>query len=154
MPGNKKAKKKYTPKPVYFPNIVNSMFAFNPLMEALDSLIQHGTIMQDEFGKYIYRNSVNENESFVAGLEIYRDVVKKVLKTYGKECDLTPLDLLREEMLAMDGFEEETILDAKICLEKCKQILSSTPTLLVRKMTLEVGAERALNDKPSTDGDK
>lgn len=142
MPGNKKAKKKYTPKPVYFPNIVNSMFAFDPLVEALDRLIEYGEIQQDDFDNYVYTNPANEEESFVAGLEIYYDVTKLVAERLNKEIDVSPLAQLREEMEAKEGFDEDTILNAAECLKLCKVILANAPTLTVREITLQIADKR------------
>lgn len=143
MSKNKKPKKKYTPRTVYFPKIINSMFAFKPLEEALEKLLIHGEILQDNFGFYVYRNNVNEEESFIAGLEIYSELSKRLYEYFKYEpLDITSLLNLRDEMEAQEGFYEGTIEEALITLEKCKSIIAKAPTLVVRELTLQIGLER------------
>lgn len=149
MAKTKKPKKKYVPRTVYFPKIINTMLAFSPLQDALDNLVDKGEILADCCGKYVYRNSVNEEESFEAGLEIYSRVVELICEKNNLKYNLEPIKALHAEMVAQEGFEEETILNAKECLEFCRLIIAAAPTLLVRELTLQVGRERMdKNEQP------
>lgn len=153
MGTTKKPKKKYKPRTVYFPKILNTMFAFAPLEEGLNKLLNHGEILQDDFDNYVYLNSCNEEESFTAGLEVYTRIVGLLCEARSLQLDLTPALVLRDEMEAKEGFDEETILNAKVCLENCKQVIATSDTLLVRKFTMQVGVERDQERKQEEKGE-
>lgn len=144
MAKNKKPKKKYTPRTVYYPKIIIAMQAIDPIEKALDNLLEKGEILEDSDGIYVYKSFDGQMESFEAGLDIYTKVVEKVLeiRQINPTLDLSPLLVLRQAMIDQENFSESNILEAKKCLEVCKEVISLSPAKLIRELAVTVGEQR------------
>lgn len=142
MSKNKKPKKKYTPRTVYYPKLIIGMQAMDPIQNALDSIIIHGEVLTDHDGNYVYKTFDNQLESFEAGLDIYVKTAERIMDLTTNKIDLTNLKLLREQMIEQEGFDEEVLEKAKLELELCKKIISVSPPKMVREIATHIGQER------------
>lgn len=129
-----KKKKKYVPKPVYYPNLVISIHVFTPFEKALDALIETEEVHTDENGTYIYYDGGKIAQSFEAGLKVYKNFVDLYCKRSGAVIDTAPLEVLRQAMIRKEGFDEDEILQARECIQGCKELISKIPAKLSREL--------------------
>lgn len=142
MSTSKSKKKKYIPKPIYYPSIIVAIHAFEPIEKAISQLIETSELNQDQYGNYVYMNGNNQVESFVDGLDIYITVVSE-LCTYNKiTFDLSPLQELKHNMVNECEFSERQLLKVKKCLSDCKIIISKSPSKITRQIALETSRLR------------
>lgn len=144
MAKNKKPKKKYTPRTVYYPKIIIAMQAIDPIEKALDNLLEKGEILEDSDGVYVYKSFDGQMESFEAGLDIYTKVIQKALEVRQSNTtlDLSPLLVLRQAMIDQENFSESNILESKKCLELCKEVINQTAPKLIRELASMIGEQR------------
>jgi hypothetical protein len=117
------------------------MSAITPIENALYALINNSEMLVDDDGEYVYKAFDGELESFEAGLFVYSYVIENAAKRIGVDINLNALNSLREEMLAKDGFDEDIMLSACDCLEKCKWVINKSPPKLIRELTLSCRSE-------------
>ena len=98
-----KKKKKYIPKPVYYPNLVIGIHVFTPFEKALDALIETEEVHTDENGTYIYYDGIKAAQSFEAGLKVYKNFVDLYGKRSGVVIDTAPLEVLRQADVQLSG---------------------------------------------------
>ena len=125
MAKNKKPKKKYKPKEVYYPQIMTRVNSFGPFEDALQKLIDTGEVELDENDHYIYRHTDGSIRAFESDLYLYARFVEIRSETKGYQVDTTPLWKLRESMLAKGDLCLSEILGMQSTLETCKQILTT-----------------------------
>lgn len=142
MAKNKKPKKKYTPRIVYYPKLIIAMHAIKPIEDALKNLLEHDEILEDESGNYVYRAFDNQIESFEAGLDIYIKVIANAAQHLNALIDLNPLIQLKQEMEDQLEFSESNLKTSLDCLEKCRLIIQAAPPKLIRELSIQAGNER------------
>lgn len=151
MAKSKKPKKKYTPKPVYYPNIVNQLNSFTPFEDALQRLLETGEAEVDDFGSLTYKTSAGVVQSFESTLRVYIQVAELCAKRKNlTTLNLRPLSLLQNRMFERKGFDEEEIEQAKDTLKVTRMLLSRMHTLEIRDILQTVKVSIAL-DKESED---
>lgn len=145
-------KKKYVPKPVYFPSIIIAKQAFDPLEKAVNNILEIGELDEDQFGNFVYLNENGSLESFSAGLEIYIRTIEKIVEHYNKEgkanieVDLSSMVELKESMDNHSEFSETMLINVKKCFQICKYIISKAPPALTRHVALTIAKERKENE--------
>ena len=125
MAKNKKPKKKYKPKEVYYPQIMTRVNSFGQFEEALQKLVNTGEVELDQDDNYIYRHTDGSIRAFESDLYLYARFVEIRSETKGYQVDITPLWKLRESMLAKGDLCLSEILGMQSTLEICKQILTT-----------------------------
>lgn len=145
MAKSKTSKKKYIPKPIYYPNLIIAIHAFKPIEDAITQIIETSEIDQDQFGNYLYINGDNKPESFIDGLEIYISVITNICIINKITFDMTPLFDLRQTMLDHDDFSEFMLVKAKKCLSQCKVFIAKTPSNVTRYIALQLAEARKQN---------
>lgn len=136
MASNKKPKKKYTPKPVYYPNLVIGIHAFTNFEEALDKFLATGEVQTDEIGNFIYVDNGGVTQSFRDALMVYTSLIHIYGTRVGKVFDYKPLTILQNRMFERRGFDEEEFIKAKECLKLCREIVSKIPGNELRNIML------------------
>ena len=125
MPKNKKPRKKYVPRDIYHPQLMNRVNSFGPFEDALQKLIDTGEVELDENDHYIYRHTDGSIRAFESDLYLYARFVEIRSETKGYQVDTTPLWKLRESMLAKGDLCLSEILGMQETLEVCKRILTT-----------------------------
>ena len=125
MAKNKKPRKKYTPRDVYYPQLLTRVNSFGPFEDALQKLVETGEVELDENDQYIYRHTDGTIRAFESDLYLYARFVEIHGENKGFTVDTTPLWKLRESMLAKGDLCLSEILDMQKTLEVCKHILTS-----------------------------
>ena len=125
MPKNKKPKKKYVPRDVYHPQILNSVNSFGPFEDALKKLVETGEVELDENDHYIYRHTDGSVRAFESDLYLYARYAEIYGDRKGIVVDTTSLWKLRESMLAKGDLCLSEILGMQETLEVCKRILTT-----------------------------
>ena len=125
MAKNKKPRKKYTPRDVYYPQIMTRVNSFGPFEEALQKLVDTGEVELDQDDNYIYRHTDGSIRAFESDLYLYARFAEIHSETKGSQVDTTPLWKLRESMLAKGDLCFSEILGMQSTLEICKQILAT-----------------------------
>lgn len=123
MPKPKKTKKKYTPRPVYYPQIMTKVNSFGPFEAAMDKLIETGEVELDENGHYVYHHTDKTQRSFESDLYLYARFAELYCESKGLKVDTEPLWKLRESMLAKGDLDFKEIQAMQTTLEICKKIL-------------------------------
>ena len=125
MPKNKKPRKKYTPRDIYHPQLMNRVNSFGPFEDALQKLIDTGEVELDENDHYIYRHTDGSVRAFESDLYLYARYAEIYGDRKGAIVDTTPLWKLRDSMLAKGDLCLSEILGIQSTLEICKQILTN-----------------------------
>ena len=125
MPKNKNIEKKYTPRDVYHPQLMNRVNSFGPFEDALKKLVDTGEVELDENDHYIYRHTDGSVRAFESDLYLYARYAEIYGDRKGIVVDTTPLWKLRESMLAKGDLCLSEILGMQSTLEVCKQILTN-----------------------------
>ena len=125
MAKNKKPKKKYKPKEVYYPQIMTRVNSFGPFEDALQKLIDTGEVELDENDHYIYRHTDGSVRAFESDLYLYARYAEIYGDRKGIVVNTTPLWKLRESMLAKGDLCLSEILGMQETLEVCKRILTT-----------------------------
>lgn len=142
MSKNKKPKKKYTPREVYYPKIIIGIHAMDPIEQALNNVLEKGELLCDDDGIYVYKTFDGQLESFEAGLDIYVKTVERLVKLSNNDFSLNGLRQLREQLIEQDGLDEEVIESAKSELQICKKVIALSPASLIRQISTSIGIER------------
>lgn len=119
-----KAKKKYVPRPVHYPQMVIATHTFDPVEKALDDLIETETLQVDDNGVYVYFDPMGRRYSFESGLFVYICYVEIYCEQSKQVMDVAPLQALLDQIKAKDGFDEEVIMAAKESIRLCKELVS------------------------------
>ena len=98
MAKNKKPRKKYTPRDVYYPQIMTRVNSFGPFEEALQKLVDTGEVELDQDDNYIYRHTDGSIRAFESDLYLYARFAEIHGETKGYQVDTTPLWKLRESV--------------------------------------------------------
>ena len=125
MPKNKKPRKKYVPRDVYHPQLMNRVNSFGPFEDALQKLIDTGEVELDENDHYIYRHTDGSVRAFESDLYLYARYAEIFADRKGIVVDTTPLWKLRDSMLAKGDLCLSEILVIQSTLEICKQIITT-----------------------------
>ena len=125
MPKNKKPRKKYIPRDVYHPQLMNRVNSFGPFEDALRKLVDTGEVELDENDHYIYRHTDGSVRAFESDLYLYARYAEIYGDRKGIVVDTTPLWKLRESILAKGDLCLSEILGMQSTLEICKQILTN-----------------------------
>ena len=134
MAKNKKPKKKYKPKEVYYPQIMTRVNSFGQFEEALQKLVNTGEVELDQDDNYIYRHTDGSIRAFESDLYLYARFVEIRSETKGYQVDTTPLWKLRESLLAKGDLCLSEIKDMQKVLEICKQILTTIKSVESREI--------------------
>lgn len=145
MAKNKKPKKAYTPRKLYYPRLLVSMICFKPIEDAIEAVIQTQEIELDEAGMAIYRNAEGRPISFESGIRTYLTFIQIYLERVGNQMDFSPLLKLQEDMKKLEGFDEEDLLKAKECAVLCQEIVAKVPLALSRDIITTMRTRVALN---------
>ena len=150
MAGNKKPKKKYVPKKMYTPNILNQMNSFSAFEEALTKLLKTGETEIDDVGILIYKTASGMVQSFESTLRVYI----QILEIYAIRCKVVVntdiLSVLQNRMYERKGFDEEEIEQALLCLSECRKHFASIPCILFRDILQTVKASLAWDKLPDS----
>lgn len=125
MPKNKKPRKKYVPRDVYHPQLLNRVNSFGPFEDALQKLIDTGEVELDENDHYIYRHTDGSVRAFESDLYLYARFAEIFADRKGILVDTAALWKLRESMLAKGDLCLSEILGMQETLEVCKRILTT-----------------------------
>lgn len=66
-----KKKKKYTPKPVYYPAVIVAMHSFEPLEKAIEELLYAESIIEDQNGDYVFIEPTGRVRHYEKDLFVY-----------------------------------------------------------------------------------
>ena len=125
MPKTKKPRKKYVPRDIYHPQILNSVNSFGPFEDALQKLVDTGEVELDENDHYIYRHADGSIRAFESDLYLYARFAEIHGENKGFTVNTEPLWKLRESMLAKGDLCLSEILGMQKSLEVCKRILTT-----------------------------
>lgn len=145
MANNKKPRKKYTPRAVYHPNLINQMNSFSAFETALERLAETGECMVDEFGCLTFVGSNGTIQSFESTLRVYIHVLEICVLRKLFTLDTTSLSVLQNRMFERNGFDEEEIAQAQEVLKKARILLSRVNTLVVRDILTVVRTAAAMD---------
>ena len=134
MPKNKKPRKKYTPRDVYHPQLMNRVNSFGPFEDALQKLIDTGEVELNENDHYIYRHTDGSVRAFESDLYLYARYAEIYGDRKGIVVDTVPLWKLRESMLAKGDLCLSEILGMQETLEVCKRILTTIKSVESREI--------------------
>ncbi len=134
MPKNKKPRKKYTPRDVYHPQLMNRVNSFGPFEDALQKLIDTGEVELDENDHYIYRHTDGSVRAFESDLYLYARFVEIFTKGKTTQVDTGPLWKLRESLLAKGDLLLSEIVGIKDTVSICKDILIKIKAIESRKI--------------------
>lgn len=151
MGTNKKPKKKYVPRDVRYPSLVTRINSFAPFEAALDRLLDTGEVTVDEDGLMIFKDSAGNTQSFVSSIKTYIDLMTVYLKREKIEYNLYPLHILHNRMFEAVMFDEEEVIEARKCLNVCKDIIGKIkPSVLMEVLnTVRLGNELQKKVEPS-----
>lgn len=128
MTKKKKSGKKRIPRPLYYPQLVVGTYTFDPLIKALDDIIETGEIETDEVGNYVYRNTLGVQKTIASSLLLFMHYLGFYAQRRQIELDVTPLEnMLPVFQQKEDAFTESALNAAKSCLAMTKQVLSTIP---------------------------
>ena len=150
MAGNKKPKKKYVPKKMYTPNILNQMNSFSAFEEALTKLLKTGESEVDDVGILIYKTTSGMVQSFESTLRVYIQILEVYALRSKVSMNIDILSVLQNRMYERKGFDEEEIEQALVCLGECKKHFASIPTVVFRDILQTVKASLAWDKLPDS----
>lgn len=138
MSKDKKRKKKYVPREVYYPGLMIQLHSFSEFEKALDNFLIHERVEVDHEGTFTYKNSKGVVQSFASTLHVYTLLSYHYGQRNKISYDLQPLAVLQNRMYERRGFDEEEILAARKALDIPRQILTKANPLEVRDILLTV----------------
>lgn len=127
MAANKKPKKKYVPRDVFYPKLITQIHSFKPFEDALQKLLDTGECDSDQNGTLIYFDGLRKPQAFDASIKTYIDIIRIHGVRTGNAYKLRPLNILHNRLFEGISFSETEIKAAKECLEVCKQIICKIP---------------------------
>lgn len=128
----KKTKKKYTPRPVHYPQLIIALHSFEPLEKALEELLVEETISEDNNGNYVFIDPTGRVRLFDADLFLYIQYVLIFAQRTEQVLDVTNMIKLRQVMNDKSEFEESVINAALSDIRKYKNLLSKIPSKISR----------------------
>ena len=133
MAKNKKPKKKYKPREVFYPQIMTRVNSFGPFEEALEKLIETQEVELDENDQYIYRHPDGGIRAFESDLYLYARFIEIFTEGQKTKVDTGSLWKLRDSLLAKGDLLLSEIVGIKNTMSICKETLTKTPikTLLI-----------------------
>lgn len=129
---NKRPKKKYVPKPVYYPGLVIHINSFKEFEKALNNFLDKQETEIDSEGTFVFKNSAGVVQAFDCAIYVYLNLTRIYASRSGKVFNLKPLAILQNRMYERRGFDEEEILEAKEALNICSDIVKKIPAPEVR----------------------
>lgn len=141
MAKTKKPKKKYRPREVYIPSILNAHFTFGPFEEALEKIIETGEIEIDDAGIMVYKDIYGKNQSFESGLKIYIKFISIYTEHIDLNLDTKPFEVLKRALEEGTVIDEENIDDVMLCFKKCRELVAVTPPAIMTKLMAYVRAQ-------------
>jgi len=142
----KRAKKKYVPRPVYYPGMIIQIHAFSEFERALDNFLATGQVDTDHEGTFIFKNNAGIVQAYDCALYIYIRLATIYGQRNNKVYNLKPLSILQNRMYERRGFDEEEIEAAKKCLDVCRQILCKIPAPEVRDILTSIKTSLRLEE--------
>lgn len=146
MSKNKRPRKKYTPREVYSPNLVNQINAFQPIEEALDRLIETGVCLEDSNGDLVYQSANKVPISFKESLSVYITVIDVYASRNNLAIDTSPMGKLLNAFYEARDIDESLILETRQLLKICREIICKISALELRSITQVWKISRALED--------
>lgn len=134
MAKNKKTRKKYKPREVFYPQIMTRVNSFHPFEEALNKLIETEEVELDENDHYIYRHPDGSIRAFESDLYLYARFVEIYAESKGKNINTQPLWTLRDSLLNKGNLVLSEIIGIKDILDICKNVLTSIKATESRKI--------------------
>ncbi len=125
MAKNKKTRKKYKPREVFYPQIMTRVNSFHPFEEALAKLIDTEEVELDENDHYIYRHPDGSIRAFESDLYLYARFIEIYVESKGGNINTQPLWTLRESLLAKGDLVLSEIIGIKDTLDICKNVLTA-----------------------------
>lgn len=134
MAKNKKTRKKYKPREVFYPQIMTRVNSFHPFEEALNKLIETEEVELDENDHYIYRHPDGSIRAFESDLYLYARFVEIYAESKGRNINTQPLWILRDSLLNKGDLVLSGIIGIKDILDICKNVLTSIKATESRKI--------------------
>ena len=134
MAKNKKPKKKYKPREVFYPQIMTRVNSFGPFEEALEKLIETQEVELDENGQYIYRHPDGSIRAFESDLYLYARFIEIFAERQQTKVDTGSLWKLRDSLLAKGDLLLSEIVGVKDTVSICKDILTKIKAIESRKI--------------------
>lgn len=145
MAKNKAPKKKYQPRPVYFPQLINSMMYFDPIIRALDALAERQEMKIDEHGNYVIDNGTGTLLSFAEALDVFTRYVEVFFHRMQKPAPfLNHIRALHEIVKAKLPFDYELILTVQKILVQYRDVLARIPPAMSRDILKTVKTQLAM----------
>lgn len=123
----KKQKKKYVPKPIYYPKLVIAIHSFLPFEEEVSRILKEGTLVLDEEGTPIYHDSYKKPLSVASGIFTYARMAEiyavRKKTTFETKAMWDFLKAVNREI----EMSEELIEEATRAFEACKKVFVSIP---------------------------
>lgn len=141
MAAKKKPKKKYVPRPVYYPGLIVQIHAFENFENALNMFLETEEVETDSTGLFIYYDNAGIKQSFESSLRVYITLANIYGERNNLQFNLHPLTILQNRMFERRGFDEEEIEEAKKALDICKQIICKIPAREIRNILDSVKAK-------------
>ena len=146
MAKSKKPKKKYRPREVFIPSILNAHFTFQPFEDALKRMLETGEMEIDEVGIPIYKDTYGKAQSFESGLKIYIRFISVYSECVQLNIDTKPFEVLMVALREGYVVEEENIEEVMACFKTCRELVAITAprtmTLLMQQVRKEMNDEK------------
>ena len=121
---SKKPKKKYKPRAVYYPGIINFQNSFKPFEDALNRILVTGEGNVDENNCLYYVDQGGVKHTFIGTLNIYLQLLEFYTKEKEIKFNLDPLYRLQNRIFEAILFDEEEIEGISEAVDLARRIVS------------------------------
>lgn len=123
-----KKKKKYVPKQIVVPKLINALNSFGTFETAVEKILRDGEVELDEAGVFSYLDAKGVRTSIDSTLYIYLRMAEIYMTRKNLVIELGPLWKFREHVMAKNlWMDEEEIEAALACVAVCRKIYLSIP---------------------------
>lgn len=129
-----KKKKKYTPRPVYYPAVIIAMHSFEPLEKAIEELLYAETIQEDHNGDYVFVEPTGRIRNYDQDLFTYIQYIQIYGQRTNQQFDITHLLRFRKVLQEKLEFKESEVKAVIEDIKKYKILFSKIPSAESREI--------------------
>lgn len=130
-----KPKKKYVPKPVRFPQLLNGFTAFLPVITALETILRDKTILVGPRDDYVYVQANGLMYSLFDELTLFENFIARWCERNKREFDVRALIRFKTQLTNKTGFDEEIVSNCLDALKLFQRVFSACPAGEARHIT-------------------
>lgn len=129
-----KKKKKYTPRPVYYPAMIIAMHSFEPLEKAIEELLYAESISEDQNGDYVFIEPTGRVRHYVQDLFTYIQYLQIYGQRSNQQFDVVNLLKFRKVLQEKLEFKESEVKAVLEDIKKYKVLFSKIPSTESREI--------------------